>query len=130
MTRGRGKRIAFGKGKTRGQRERGTMNATEKAYAVILDLRVAAGDLAEYRYEGLTLKLADDTRITPDFEVWTTDGELQLHEVKANWGGKPHIEDDAWVKLKVLVQQRPIRTFVCYPSDRTKQHFTLKEVCP
>lgn len=106
------------------------MNATEKAYAATLDLRVAAGEISHYRFEGMTYKLADDTRLTPDFEVWMSDGELQAHEVKANWGGKPHIEDDAWVKLKVLVQQRPIRTFVCYPTDRTKQYFTLKEVCP
>lgn len=104
------------------------MNGTEAAYAQLLEARKRKGEIEDYGYERLTFKLGPDLRLTPDFDVWFPDGELQLHEVKANWGGKPHVEDDARAKLKVLSDLFPVRLFVCFPSDRTKTHFTLQEV--
>jgi len=77
------------------------MNKGERAYASHLDTLKAAGKIADWRYESLTLKLAPDTRFTPDFAVLMPDGEIVLHEIKGRTrGGKPWIEEDARVKIK------------------------------
>lgn len=79
------------------------MNKTESSYAGELDLRVRAGEIAWYRYNGWTFKLADDTRYTPDFAVMLSSGELEAHEVKGWW------REDAKVKIKVAAGIYPIR---------------------
>lgn len=88
-----------------GRLKPGTMNQTEQAYARELeDLRVA-GDVAWYRFEGVKLRLADNTFYTPDFAVMLANGELQMHEVKGHW------QDDARVKIKVAAEQYPFRFY-------------------
>lgn len=49
--------------------------------------------------QSLTLKLADQTRYTPDF--WTIDPNGQLFF----WETKGFMRDDAWAKLKVAARQ-------------------------
>lgn len=82
------------------------MNKSEAAYAAHLDLLQRCGEIADYWFERFTLKLAHDTRYTPDFLVQLPDGELQLHEVKG------HFEDDAMVKVKVVSEMFPFRIVV------------------
>lgn len=89
------------------QRESG-MNGTESEYASILEARRRAGEILEYQYEALTLKLADNTRYTPDFLVMTTCGDLELHEVKGGF-----IREDGWQKLKIAAGMFPFRFFLC-----------------
>lgn len=79
------------------------MNKTEAAYAAHLELRKHAGEVLWYRFEGLKLRLADNTFYTPDFAVMLADGVLEVHEVKGFW------EDDARVKIKVAADQYPFR---------------------
>ena len=45
----------------------------------------AAGIVFSWRYEAVTLKLADKTTYTPDFLVVLVDGSIELHEVKGTW---------------------------------------------
>jgi len=94
------------------------MNTTEAQYSQELDLRLRAGEIAWYRFEGVTLKLADDTRYTPDFLVMLASGELECHEVKgtttktSSSGIKykaPYCRDDAKVKIKVAAAAFPFR---------------------
>ena len=75
----------------------GTMNNLEKDYADYLLLRQRAGEIAEFKFEGLKLRLAPKTFYTPDFVVVTADS-IELHEVKGFW------EDDARVKIKVAAE--------------------------
>lgn len=84
----------------------GVMNRSEAAYAAHLDVLKRCGEVIEYWFEQFTLKLAHDTRYTPDFLVQMPDGELQLHEVKG------HFEDDALVKVKVAAEMFPFRIVV------------------
>jgi hypothetical protein len=77
------------------------MNKWEKARAVDLEAAKRAGTIADWWFERLTLKLADDTRYTPDFLVQDLDGSLRLEEVKGFW------RDDAKVKIKVAAAQFP-----------------------
>lgn len=81
----------------------GKMNKTEAAYAERLEGMMRSGEIAWYRFEAVTLKLADNTRYTPDFAVENKDGELEMHEVKGFW------RDDARVKIKVAAAIFPFR---------------------
>lgn len=87
----------------RGVRKPGVMNRTEESYAQHLELMRRAGEVEWFEFEGMTLKLAKDTRYTPDFIVMAKDGELQMHEVKG------FMRDDAAVKLKVAAAKFPFR---------------------
>lgn len=84
-------------------RDRGVMNQTEKAYAVLLELRRVAGDIAQYDFQPEKLRLAKSTFYDPDFRVVLPDGTIEFHEVKGHW------EDDARVKIKVAAELHPYR---------------------
>lgn len=90
----------------RGKPKPHTMNKTEAAYAHTLELRKMAGEVLWYRYEGITLKLAHDTRFTADFAVMDRDGYLSLHEVKG------FMRDDAHVKLKCAAELFPFKFYL------------------
>ena len=62
----------------------GQMNKTEAEYAASLENMKHAGLIAWYRFEGIKLRLADNTFYTPDFAVMRATGEMELHEVKAS----------------------------------------------
>jgi len=83
----------------------GAMNATEAEYARELETLRIAGDVAWYKFEGLKLRLADNTFYTPDFFVMLANGELQAHEVKGHW------QDDARAKIKIAADIYPFRFF-------------------
>lgn len=91
---------------------RGRMNKTEAAYAQHLHALQLAGQIRSWKFEAITLRLADNTRYTPDFLV-EADGLLTLpmrvlefHEVKGFW------RDDAKVKFKVAAELFPMFRFV------------------
>ncbi|TMN18518.1 DUF1064 domain-containing protein [Pseudoxanthomonas sp. X-1] len=84
-----------------GRLKAGAMNKTEAAYAASLELRKAAGEVAWYRFEGVKLRLADNTFYTPDFAVMLADGRMQMHEVKGFW------QDDARAKIKIAAEMYP-----------------------
>ena len=81
----------------------GTQNGTEAEYARVLESRRQAGEIAWYAFEGVTFKLAADTRYTPDFAVMLADGMIEMHEVKGFW------RDDAKIKIKVAAEMFPFR---------------------
>lgn len=81
----------------------GQLNKTEQAYAAHLAVLKAAGEVAWFKFEGIKLRLADNTFYTPDFAVMRVDGAMELHEVKGHWA------DDARVKIKVAADLYPFR---------------------
>lgn len=81
----------------------GAMNKTEAAYGEHLEGLRRVGEVLWYRFEGLKLRLADNTFYTPDFVVMVASGELECHEVKGFW------QDDARAKIKVAAEMYPIR---------------------
>lgn len=86
-----------------GRLKAGAMNKTEAAYAAHLGQRQHAGEVLWFRFEGVKLRLADNTFFTPDFAVLAADGVMECHEVKGHW------QDDARVKIKVAADQYPFR---------------------
>lgn len=94
-------------------RQPGEMNKTEAKYAAVLDARVQAGEVAAWWYESITLKLAKNTRYTPDFMVMLPDGSLEFHEVKGGF-----VQEDAWIKSKIAAATFPFRLIVAQWRDR------------
>ena len=61
------------------------------------------GEVVWFRFEGVKLRLADNTFYTPDFAVMLADDTLEMHEAKGHW------EDDARAKVKVAAEMYPFR---------------------
>ena len=98
----RGNHKAFALGRLR----TGQMNTTEAEYDAVLDGRQHHGEIAWYKFEGLKLRLADNTFYTPDFFVMRADGVMECHEVKG------FMADDANVKIKVAAATYPFQFFI------------------
>lgn len=81
----------------------GTMNKTEAAYAQELELRRRVGEVLWYKFEGLKLRLADNTFLTPDFFVMGKDNVLEVVEIKGFW------TDDARAKTKIAASMYPFK---------------------
>lgn len=81
----------------------GTLNKTEIAYSEHLNRLQYAGDVLWFKFEGVKLRLADNTFYSPDFAVMLATGELEMHEVKGFW------QEDARVKIKVAADMYPFR---------------------
>lgn len=100
----------FAKGKRRAP---GEMNKTEAAYAEHLAHREWMKEVLWWKFEGLTFRLADRLRYTPDFVVMLASGFIECHECKGFWA------DDAKVKIKTAAAMFPFR-FVAV-KRRTKK---------
>lgn len=92
----------------------GTMNKTEAAYAEHLKFRQLAGTILWWHFEGVKLRLADNTFYTCDFAVLADDEVLEMHEVKGFWA------DDARVKIKVAASLYPFR--FCAVKAKSKKN--------
>jgi len=101
-------RFALGRLKT------GERNKTEAAYERMLEL---SGEVAWYRFEGVKLRLADNTFYTADFAVMLADGQLEMHEVK---GARAIFADDAKVKIKVAAEMYPFRFIAAFPVSKSR----------
>lgn len=95
-----------------GRLKTGQMNKTEAAYAAHLEVQKSLGDILWYKFEGVKVRLADNTFYTPDFAVMTHDGSLEMREVKGHW------QDDARVKIKVAADQYPFRFIAVKPLPK------------
>lgn len=93
------------------------LNKTEQAY---LNYIRCLG-FAWIGVQNLTLKLADDTRYTPDFVTVDVNGHLDCREVKG------FFRDDAKVKIKVAARMFPWITFqVVRKTDKGWEHQIVK----
>ncbi len=91
------------------------MNKLESEWENILAARKQAGDVLWYRFEGVKLRLANNTFYTPDFVVINKHQlELEIHETKGFW------RDDARVKIKVAAEMFPFFQFYAIKKKRKK----------
>jgi len=99
----------------------GEMNQTEAAYAKHLNLLMAAGEVHEWWFEAMKIKVSYDTNwITIDFMIQFPDGHIELHDVK---GGAT--EDDAAVKMKVAADLYP---FPIYEARLKRGKWEMKRI--
>ena len=97
------------------------MNGTERRRAIELEALKRTGQIAAWWYERLTLKLADDTRYTPDFLILHLDGMLELDEVKGGF-----IREDAHVKIKLAAELYPF-VFTMHKEPKKGAPWILKD---
>lgn len=95
-----------------GRLKTGERNKTEQAYENLLKAMQISGDILWYKFEGLKLRLADNTFYTPDFFIMKADGQLEAHEVKGHW------QDDARVKIKIAADIYPFRFVAAKPRAK------------
>lgn len=81
-----------------------------------------SGEVIWQRYEGITLKLGDDVRYTPDWFALKSDGELWCYEVKG-----PYKREDAMIKLRTAASMFPFR-FVLVERGAFREGWTFKEL--
>lgn len=93
----------------------GQENKTETAYRGELERREAAGEIEWFRFEGVRLKLADNTTYLPDFAVMLSDGTMEMHEVKGYW------QDLSRMKIKVAADQYPFRFIAITGKAKAKR---------
>jgi hypothetical protein len=101
------------------------MNGAESQYALLLEAMRRRGDIVSWSFEGITLRLADGCRYTPDFFVvinmnitkYYQVPRLRFIEVKGR-----HIWDDAKVKFKVAREQNPWAEWEMH--QKTKEGWT------
>ena len=96
-----------------GRLKPGTMNKTERSYSYHLEALKAAGEVLWYKFEGIKLRLADNTFLTVDFAVLSADGYLEMHDVK---GSKGMFLDDARAKMKIAADMFAFKFCAVYPS--------------
>ena len=92
------------------RRERGQMNATERAYADMLN---SCDDVAQWWFEPFTLRLSrppegQPARYSPDFLVLMQDGMTYLDDTKAKKGFD---DKAAIVRIKCAAEQYTLWTF-------------------
>ena len=73
----------------------------EARYAELLERQRRAGQIEDWRYEAITLRLADGVRYTPDFWVRLNGGRQRLVEIKG------HLREAARVRLLIAVEMYP-----------------------
>lgn len=95
-----------------GRLKTGERNKTEQSYENLLEAMRIAGDVLWYKFEGMKLRLADNTFYTPDFAVMLASGQIEMHEVKGHW------QDDARVKIKIAADLYPFRFVAAKPKAK------------
>ena len=96
----------------KGRLKQGQMNKTEEKYAAELELERQAGYVVWYKFEGVKLRLADNTFYTPDFIVLRHDGFIECREVKGYW------LDDARAKIKIAADLYPFKFMAVKPRAK------------
>lgn len=94
-----------------GRLKTGQMNKTESRFAQLLEAKRLAGEIQWWKFEGIKLRLADNTFLTVDFSVMAADGVLEMWEVKGGYW-----QDDSRAKVKIAADMFPFRFFGAMPK--------------
>jgi len=85
-----------------GRLPKGTMNKTEAAYAEYLEKLKLAGEIIDYKFHCMRIRLADNTFYETDFVVMAADRGFEIHEVKGGF-----TSDKGQVKIKLVGEVMP-----------------------
>lgn len=91
------------------------MNKTEAIRFNELDLLLKAGEIAEFRFEGMKLRLADGAYYKPDFYYIDNDGQIHFDEIKGFW------REAARVRIKVAADRFPHFRFAAFTRRTWKE---------
>lgn len=100
----------------KGRLPAGEKNRTEQRFEdEWVKPRAQSGEIIWWAFEGITLKLAKDCRLTMDFFIQLASGELQAWDVKGSFA---IVEGDALVKMRVAAGKFPLRFFMAAPKPK------------
>ncbi len=85
-------------------KRRGSMTKPEREMAMILEAQRKNCEIESWKFEGVTFKLSDGCRYTPDFFVVVLSLPLRLRIIETKG---PFIREDAMIKFKVAKEQNP-----------------------
>lgn len=94
-------------------------NRLEQSFGLVLFSRKHRGEILDYAFEPLKLRLGRKTWYTPDFVVYEKDRSVTVYEVKGFW------RDDARVKIKVAAARYPMLRF--YGVTKAKDGWEYEE---
>jgi hypothetical protein len=86
-------------------KRRGVPNKTESLRLRELEVQKVAGEVLDFGFERLKLRLADGAWFTPDIDVVYPDRHVEIEEVKGHW------REAAMVRIKVAAEQFPCFKF-------------------
>ncbi len=109
------------KGRWKNAKRDGSMNRLESSYAEQLQALKLSGEIVDFLFECIKLRLADRTYLTPDFSVLMPDGFLEFHDVKGSF-----FPEHNRVKWKVAIEQFPWFTFVLVTRRRVADPWKLE----
>ena len=110
--------------KALGRLPAGTMNRTEAAYAAHLELLRRSGDVLWWKFEGVKLRLAQNTFYTCDFMLLKRDGQVCMDEVKG------FMQEDANVKIKVAASIYPFQFRIVRKTNKAGTMWGVTNVGP
>jgi hypothetical protein len=111
--------------RAKGRLKTGERNKTEAAYERHLEVLKHIGKVLWFKFEGIKLRLADNTFLTVDFAVMNADGLMEMHDVK---GGRAVFQDDAKAKMKIAADLYPFPFKVAFPKDRKFSGWEIEEI--
>ncbi len=82
------------------------MNKAESLYAQQLELRRLAGEVYQWVFEGIRLRLGEGAWYKVDFFVQMENGSIECHEFKGFW------REAARVRIKVAASLYPCFRFI------------------
>lgn len=85
-----------------GRLPKGQMNNTESAYATLLEQKKLAGEIIDYKFHPMRVRLADNTYYEVDFLVLNSKLGLEIHEVKGGF-----TSDKGQLKIKLCAEVLP-----------------------
>lgn len=85
-----------------GRLPKGSMNQTEAAYAEHLEARKLAGEILDYKFHPMNIRLAKNTFYEVDFLVLAADMGLEIHETKGGF-----TSDKGQLKIKLVGETMP-----------------------
>lgn len=85
-----------------GRLPKGTMNKTEAEYATILEAQKKAGEILDYKFHPMRIRLADNTYYEVDFLVLHADQTLAIHETKGGF-----TSEKGQLKIKLVAEVMP-----------------------
>lgn len=101
-------------------KRRGVPNKTEGLRLRELEVLKAAGEILDFGFERLKLRLADGAWFTPDLDVVFPDLHVEIEEIKGHW------REAAMVRIKVAAEQFPCFKFTALRRVKgawERQHF-------
>lgn len=103
---------------------RGQMTKLEQRYAAELAVLKKAGEIDDFRFEEVRLRVGLGAFYTPDFLVITDTGMVEFHECKGHW------EEAARVRFRAVIDRYPWFRFLLVTQPKARLALKIEKIGP